>query len=81
MFECDWNPGKMDQAEARCHRLGQKTPVTIYYLVAFGTVEEKIVQMIDGKREVSHAIMGESERTLNEDGILDALLDGILEKK
>jgi SNF2 family DNA or RNA helicase len=81
MFECDWNPGKMDQAEARCHRQTQLLPVTIYYLVAFGTVEEKIVRMIDGKREVANAIMGESERTLSEDGILDALLEGILEAK
>lgn len=81
MFEFDWNPGKMHQAEDRTHRIGQTLPVTIYYLVAFGTIEEKIVLMIDSKREVANAVLGESERTLSEDGILDALLDGILETK
>lgn len=81
MFEFDWNPGKMFQAEDRTHRITQTMPVTIYYLVAFGTIEEKIVRMIDSKREVANALLGESDRTLNEDGILDALLDDILVKK
>ena len=81
MFEFDWNPGKMFQAEDRTHRITQTMPVTIYYLVAFGTIEEKIVKMIDSKREVANAVLGESERTLEEDGIMDALLDDILVKK
>lgn len=78
MFEFDWNPGKMHQAEDRTHRIGQTLPVMIYYLVAFGTIEEKIVKMIDSKREVANAVLGESERTVEEAGILDALLNDIL---
>lgn len=81
MFEFDWNPGKMHQAEDRTHRITQTMPVTIYYLVAFGTIEEKIVKMIDSKREVANAVLGESDRTLSEDGILDALVSDILGKK
>lgn len=81
MFEFDWNPGKMHQAEDRAHRIGQTLPVTIYYLVAFGTIEEKIVKMIDSKAEVANAVLGESERTLEEGGILDALLEDVLEKR
>ena len=80
MFEFDWNPGKMHQAEDRTHRITQTMPVMIYYLVAFGTIEEKIVKMIDSKREVANAVLGESDRTLSEDGILDALVSDILGK-
>jgi SWI/SNF-related matrix-associated actin-dependent regulator 1 of chromatin subfamily A len=77
-LECDWNPSRHDQAEARVHRIGQKNAVTIYYLVALGTVEESIVRMIDAKREVVNSAMGESDKTLVEDGILDSVLDDVL---
>lgn len=75
--EFDWNPAQHDQAEARAHRMGQKNAVTIYYLVALGTIEEKIVAMIDSKREVVNAVLGETDRTLDEDGILDAVLESL----
>jgi SNF2 family DNA or RNA helicase len=78
-LECDWNPSRHDQAESRVHRIGQKNAVTIYYLVALGTVEESIVRMIDAKREVVNSAMGESDKTLEEDGILDSILDSVLE--
>lgn len=77
-LECDWNPSRHDQAEARVHRIGQKNAVTIYYLVALGTIEESIVRMIDAKREVVNSAMGESDKTLLEDGILDSILDLVL---
>jgi SWI/SNF-related matrix-associated actin-dependent regulator 1 of chromatin subfamily A len=76
--EFDWNPSKHDQAEARCDRIGQKSLVTAYYLVALGTIEEKIAALIDSKREVSNVTMGEGERTLEEGGILDAIVEELL---
>lgn len=79
--EFDWNPGRHQQAEDRVHRIGQKVPPTIYYLVAVGTVEERIAEMIDSKREVANAALGEGERTMDEEGILDALLEGIVARR
>ena len=76
--EFDWNPGKHAQAADRVHRIGQDMPCTIYYLVAMGTIEERIAALIDAKREVVHAALGESHRTVEEEGILDAVLDGIV---
>jgi len=76
-MELDWNPGKMFQAEDRTHRISQEMPVTVYYLIAFGTIEERIAKLIDAKREVGHAILGEEQRIIDEDGILDAILEGI----
>lgn len=80
MMEMDWHPGIHAQAEDRVHRIGQSMPVTIYYLLAMGTVEEKIAKMVDAKREMMNAIMGEGDRTLSEEGILDSVLDDILRK-
>jgi SNF2 family DNA or RNA helicase len=77
--EFDWNPARHQQAEDRVHRIGQTVPATIYYLVAVGTIEEKIVRLIESKREVVHAALGESERTIEEEGILDALLSELVE--
>jgi len=34
-----WNPAAESQATARAHRIGQQNPVTVYRLVAKGTIE------------------------------------------
>jgi SNF2 family DNA or RNA helicase len=79
--EFDWTPAKHVQAEDRVHRISQKSAVTIYYLVAMGTIEESIVRMIDAKREVVNAAVGEGDRTIEENGIMDAMLDSIFQKR
>ncbi len=52
-----WNPAVEDQATDRAHRIGQKKPVTIYRLVTTGTIEEKIVELHKGKRELADSIL------------------------
>ncbi|KAI9032110.1 SNF2 family N-terminal domain-containing protein [Hyaloraphidium curvatum] len=42
-YDSDWNPQADVQAMARCHRIGQTKPVTIYRLVTKDTVEERIL--------------------------------------
>jgi SWI/SNF-related matrix-associated actin-dependent regulator 1 of chromatin subfamily A len=76
--ELPWRPGDVDQAEARAWRMGQKNAITTYFLVGLQTIEEKIAKVIDTKREVVNALMGETDRTVDEDGILDAILCEIL---
>ena len=44
-----WNPAVEDQATDRAHRIGQTRPVTVYRLIAKGTIED-IVQTIDKER-------------------------------
>jgi len=45
-----WNPAVEDQASDRAHRIGQDKPVTVYRLVANGTIEEQILGLHNDKR-------------------------------
>ena len=60
-LELPWTPGDLVQAEDRCHRIGQKDSVNVYYLLADGTIEEKIAQLLDEKRQVLNAVLDGKE--------------------
>jgi superfamily II DNA or RNA helicase len=51
-FDPWWNPAVEDQATDRAHRIGQNKVVTVYRLVARDSVEEKILQLSEKKREL-----------------------------
>jgi non-specific serine/threonine protein kinase len=56
-----WNPAVEMQATDRTHRIGQDKPVFVYKLLARDSVEEKILQLQDRKRDlVSQLITTES---------------------
>jgi superfamily II DNA or RNA helicase len=52
-----WNPAVEAQAVDRAHRIGQRRRVFAYRLIARDTVEEKIQQLQDQKRELAEAIV------------------------
>jgi SNF2 family DNA or RNA helicase len=52
-----WNPAVEAQAVDRAHRLGQDKPVFAYRLIARDTVEEKILQLQEGKRQLAESII------------------------
>jgi SNF2 family DNA or RNA helicase len=56
-----WNPAVEDQASDRVHRIGQRRPVTVYRLVAQGTVEEKILALHERKRELAQQLLAGSD--------------------
>ncbi len=45
-----WNPAVEQQAADRTHRIGQTRPVFVYRLIAWDTVEEKILRLQERKR-------------------------------
>lgn len=42
IYDPDWNPATDTQARERAWRIGQDKQVTIYRLLAAGTIEEKV---------------------------------------
>lgn len=55
LVEFGWTPADHDQAEDRCHRIGQHDNVTAWYLVARDTVEIEQLDLIESKRVVVDA--------------------------
>ena len=53
-----WNPAVEAQAIDRAHRIGQTRRVFAYRLISRDTVEEKVVQLQQKKRDLVDAIMG-----------------------
>jgi SWI/SNF-related matrix-associated actin-dependent regulator 1 of chromatin subfamily A len=70
-LELDWTPAKHDQAEDRCHRIGQQDAVNAWYLLAAGTIDETIATLLERKRAVIGAVTDGREE--GEEGIVDAL--------
>jgi SNF2 family DNA or RNA helicase len=55
-----WNPAVENQATDRAHRIGQDKPVFVYKLVGEGTVEEKVLEMQERKREIADSALTEA---------------------
>lgn len=61
-----WNPAVEDQATDRAFRIGQHRNVMVHKLVTAGTVEERIDEIIAGKRALADAVVGAGEDWLTE---------------
>ncbi|MBS2039427.1 TerB family tellurite resistance protein [bacterium] len=54
-----WNPAVEDQATDRAHRIGQTQTVNVYRLIARETVEEKVLELHQSKRELAEAVLAQ----------------------
>jgi superfamily II DNA or RNA helicase len=59
-----WNPAVEAQAIDRAHRIGQKQQVFAYRLIARDTIEEKVLELQAGKRDLASAIITEDQSIL-----------------
>jgi SWI/SNF-related matrix-associated actin-dependent regulator 1 of chromatin subfamily A len=71
-LELSLNPAKHDQAEDRCHRIGQEDPVNAAYLLAADTIDETIATLLERKRAVIDAVT--DGREADEEGVVNALM-------
>lgn len=46
-----------DQASARLHRPGQKSSVTVHHIVAAGTIDERIMRVLETKGDMQQALL------------------------
>ena len=56
-----WNFAAQNQATDRAHRIGQKNKVTVYRLIAKGTIEEKIVKLQESKKDLADRVLNFEE--------------------
>ncbi|MBR0093219.1 MAG: SWF/SNF helicase family protein, partial [Lachnospiraceae bacterium] len=71
-----WNVAAQNQATDRAHRIGQEKIVTVYKLIAKGTIEEKILKLQETKRQLAEDILsGESisEASIDREALLELL--------
>ncbi len=57
IYDSDWNPQNDLQAQARCHRIGQKKNVTIYRLITTNTYEREMFDKASLKLGLDKAIL------------------------
>jgi superfamily II DNA or RNA helicase len=58
IYDSDWNPQNDLQAQARCHRIGQKKEVKIYRLITRKTYEMTMFERADIKMGLDKAVLG-----------------------
>jgi len=71
-LELEWTPAIHDQAEDRCHRIGQRDAVTAWYLLAAETIDETMARLIQRKREIVDAIT--DGRELPDGGLIEGVV-------
>ena len=78
-----WNLAAQNQATDRAHRIGQTRSVTVLKLIAQNTIEERILEMQQSKRDLADAVLGGEEvgsSKLTKEDML-ALLGAALEEE
>ena len=65
-FDRWWNPAVENQATDRVFRIGQGRNVQVHKFICAGTLEEKIDEMIERKKEVAEQVVGAGEGWLTE---------------
>ncbi len=65
-FDRWWNPAIENQATDRAFRIGQKKTVHVHKFLCQGTVEERIDDMIDRKRELTDLVVEQGENWITE---------------
>ncbi|MFF4327634.1 SNF2-related protein [Streptomyces sp. NPDC001591] len=63
-----WNPAVEEQATDRAYRIGQTQPVQVHRIIAEGTVEDRIAELLETKRALADAVLGSGEAALTELG-------------
>ena len=71
LYDRWWNPAIEDQAVNRAHRVGVKTKVIVNKFICRDTVEERIDKVLQEKREIFNAVLGDGD-ALNDDLTLSA---------
>jgi hypothetical protein len=78
-LELEWTPAMHDQAEDRCHRIGQRDAVTAWYLLAAGSIDETMAELVEAKR--GHISAVTDGRRLDGEGLVEGVIRELREGK
>ena len=81
LFDRWWNPAIEDQAINRAHRIGQKSQVIVTRFISKDTIEERINRVLDEKRQLFAAVLGEGSATNLSLGLNAAEIFGLFDLK
>lgn len=56
-YSLDYSMSNFEQTKARIHRMGQRMPCTYLYLVARGTVDEKVLAALESKADLARTLV------------------------
>ena len=65
LFDRWWNPALEDQAINRAHRIGAAGPVTVSRYLTVGTIEQRINEILEEKREIFDTIFANTDQPRN----------------
>lgn len=74
-IELPWTFCDCAQCEDRAHRIGQKSNVTCYYLLAKGTIDGVIYRLIQDKKNVANQIMNSDDNIPTDEIYFDELVN------
>jgi SNF2 family DNA or RNA helicase len=69
-----WNRALYDQAVDRCHRIGQKSNITVYNLLTKNTIDERIWELVCKKGKMADAIVDGQLNNMDRSDLVDYLL-------
>lgn len=78
--ELGWTPTQHEQCEDRAHRIGQKDSVTAWYLLAHGSIDIDIYNLIESKRQQVEAATNGTIGTNTETSMLKDVLKNLTTK-
>lgn len=71
--ELCWSPADLDQAMSRLHRLGQKSSVNVYYLLANGTIDTVMAETLEARGNALRVVV-DGKTEANEDESIVAMV-------
>ncbi|MEE2781413.1 MAG: DEAD/DEAH box helicase [Planctomycetota bacterium] len=77
LFDRWWNPAVEDQAINRAHRIGAAGPVTVTRFLAQATIEERIDEILEQKREIFDTIFASQESVPRNMGLSQSEIFGL----
>lgn len=74
LYDLWWNPAVEEQAADRAHRIGQTKVVQVIKLIARGTIEEKMNELQEKKKNLADEIIDSGDKMLTEEDIREILM-------